>query len=190
MAAALTNATGILYRIASSNDLQAFVSSAPTGPQYTAVMPLSLLTIDNVNAMRNTGKLAGILLIKDANSTAPDQYSIDSACPNCNYGLYANDPQQYNWNPAGNNLLYAALDFPIFGIYPSNRRYSQNIAAINEALDFNIKKGYAGNPVYAMQFDALMFAAPIVFVTSKFDSVSFIHDFSFGAARKSGLVAM
>eukprot|EP00842_Homolaphlyctis_polyrhiza_P001610 jgi/Hompol1/244/HPOL_000393-RA len=124
----------------------------------------------------------------------------------------------------GNNLLYAALDFPIFGIYPSNRRYSQNIAAINEALDFNIKKGYAGNPVYAMQFDALMFAAvdsatclrrnrcipiggssvwstfstnitpadnkPIVFVTSKFDSVSFIHDFSFGAARKSGLVAM
>lgn len=45
-------------------------------------------------------------------------WSPDSTCPNCQYGLYADDPDQYVWNPQGQNLIEEAFDIPIFAVNP------------------------------------------------------------------------
>ncbi|KAL2917947.1 hypothetical protein HK105_202361 [Polyrhizophydium stewartii] len=154
---ALSMPSGTLYRVLAQSDIDGFVSGAPSGVQYAIVMPTSLATPDNIAALRGTGKLAGVILLVD--TALPQAFSPESKCPNCAFGLYAGQGNQYNWNPKGTGLSSLSFDFPIFSMSAISAQSAQNIAAINEALDFNAQRGYTKYPLYAMQFDELMFAA-------------------------------
>jgi hypothetical protein len=83
-------------------------------------MPFNLLTRTNIASLATTGKVAG-LIITLSNTTSTDQLtSPDSTCPNCQFGLYANDTTQYQWNPEAQSLIEESFDFPIFAIKPED----------------------------------------------------------------------
>ncbi|KAH6566976.1 hypothetical protein BASA60_003020 [Batrachochytrium salamandrivorans] len=154
---ALKLVSGTLYRVSSVSDVQAFAANAPSGVMYVVVMPGSLMTIDVINTLRGSGKLTGIFTITD--SIHPPGYSPEMSCPNCAYGLYANQPTRYLWNPSGNSLVNSDFDFPIFGIHPGDPTSIQTINAINEVLDFNAARKYINYPLYAMELDSRMSSA-------------------------------
>ncbi|KAL5035518.1 hypothetical protein BDV3_005421 [Batrachochytrium dendrobatidis] len=154
---ALKMVSGTLYRISTVDDINSFLKTAPPSADYVVVMPTSLLTIDNINLLEKTGKVSGIFTITD--KRYPASYSPEASCPNCRYGLYSNQSSPYIWNPLGNSVSTGNYEFPIFGIYPSDATSLQTIDAINEALQFNINRGYTGYPLYAMEFDSRMFSA-------------------------------
>lgn len=65
------------------------------------------LSSPNIETLRSSKKLAAIIAV--INGTDP-VYSLsarpktivspDTSCPNCEFGLYANTPNQYQWNPS------------------------------------------------------------------------------------------
>lgn len=65
--------------------------------------------------------------------------SPDSTCPNCQFGLYANDTDQYLWNPQAQNLIEQNFDYPIFAIRPedatSEKVYSYIIKVIHVIIN-------------------------------------------------------
>ncbi|KAI9099737.1 Nicastrin-domain-containing protein [Phlyctochytrium arcticum] len=151
--------TGILYGVFTSAELDAFVNDAPSG-KFAVVMPYAFFTLDNINRLEATKKMSGMILVKDGfNFPPPSNFSIDSTCPNCEYGLYANQSKETwtMWNPSGRNLAFQNFDFPIFGItgYPGNLR---SISPLRQALESNILGKYRDYPQYAVQFDSFMFA--------------------------------
>lgn len=64
--------------------------------------------------------MTGLIVLLN-NSTAIDRLSSpDSSCPNCQFGLYAKDTEQYVWNPQAQNLIEDSFEFPIFAILPED----------------------------------------------------------------------
>jgi nicastrin len=61
------------------------------------------------------------LIVLLGNATNDNQLtSPDSSCPNCQFGLYANDKDQYQWNTQAQNLIEESFGFPIFAIRPED----------------------------------------------------------------------
>lgn len=84
------------------------------------IIPYSLLTRSNINSLSAIGKLTGLIVIL-GNVTNDNQLaSPESSCPNCQFGLYANDKDQYQWNAQAQNLIEESFDFPIFAIRPED----------------------------------------------------------------------
>ena len=57
---------------------------------------------DNINALQSTGRVNGlIVLLREAMDQNDFQNlrSPEGNCPNCQFGLYADDADSYNWNP-------------------------------------------------------------------------------------------
>ncbi|KAI9192970.1 Nicastrin-domain-containing protein [Polychytrium aggregatum] len=218
-------AVGVLYMAATQSDVDGFSSNTPAG-SYAVVLSYSLLSSQNLLTLRNSGKLAGVILINNGTSAQvapPLTVSADSTCPGCQFGLYANDGPYYSWNPKGSGLMFQSFDYPIVAIWAHDPGSVQSLGTLVEATASNQASGYAQNPLYYVQFDATMSAAVdaatclrrgtcdpigdhsvwstfstnitrndgkgIIVVSSRIDSVSFIHDFSFGAdATRAGLV--
>lgn len=139
-------ANGILYHAKSQEDVDNFISSPPSSSEkYSVVLGYHLLTRyfkdarvsgqekeenlifsflsrDNALALHHCGHVSGLIVLlrgaltDDQIASAP--WSPDTTCPNCQYGLYANDPDQYVWNPQGQGLIEEAFDKPIFAINP------------------------------------------------------------------------
>ncbi|KND02246.1 uncharacterized protein SPPG_02727 [Spizellomyces punctatus DAOM BR117] len=212
--------TGILYQINNNNDLDAFIKDAPSR-DYAIVMPYLVFTPSNVAKLRNSKKMAGIILVKDGfGYPDPATWSSDSTCPNCQFGLYSNQPPSswHQWNPDGNSLSFQDFDFPIFGISQDGSNL-RSITPLKEAVEANARGGYVSYPLYAVEFDAFMWAAgnsavclqrgwcdpigglsvwstfskvldsnntlndnkPLIVVSAKIDSKSFISDFGIGS---------
>ena len=112
--------SGILYQINTQDDINDFVSRKPHG-DYAPVLPYYLLTKANIDSFASTGKVTGLVILLAEASNPPQSFtSPDSPCPNCQFGLYANDTNRYEWNPQAQNLIEQTFDFPIFAIRPED----------------------------------------------------------------------
>ncbi|KAF9959462.1 hypothetical protein BGZ65_000383, partial [Modicella reniformis] len=158
--------SGVLYRTDTQADIQQFASDKNLGDKYTVVMPYWLLTSSNVNALQSTDKLAGIITV--INGTDPE-YTIaarpvtlaspDTTCPNCEFGLYANSPDQHQWNPTGTGLLYEQFDFPIYALNTMDERNTVSYNSVIQAATLNSVRSYNNYPLKALQFNSFMWGA-------------------------------
>ncbi|EPB83012.1 hypothetical protein HMPREF1544_10242 [Mucor circinelloides 1006PhL] len=214
----LQKKSGILYQINTQDDISDFVSRKPNG-DYALVLPYYLLTRTNIDSVASTGKVTGlVILLSEASNQPQTLTSPDSTCPNCEFGLYANDTDKYEWNPQAQNLIEQTFDFPIFAIRPEDTTSQKvyNYVTTNE---------YRNYPLKAIDFDLFMWAAvnsetclrrgwcqvvggmsvystpsldvsaddkkPIVVVSASMDSRSLFHDLTVGASSDvSGMVAV
>jgi nicastrin len=116
---ALKKTSGILYQTNTQLDLDNFVNNRISG-DFALVIPYNLLTRTNIDSLSSTGQVTGLIVLLN-NSTTIDQLSSpDSSCPNCQFGLYANDTNQYQWNPQAQNLIEESFEYPIFAIRPED----------------------------------------------------------------------
>lgn len=125
----LKKKSGILYQANTTQDLDNFIHNNILTNDAAVILTLDLLTTSNIEQLIQTKRVAGIIvLIKNElnNTNIP---SPDSTCPNCQFGLYANDSDPYQWNPQALNLIEQSFDIPIFAIKPtddiSNNAYNQ-----------------------------------------------------------------
>ncbi|KAF9430128.1 hypothetical protein BGZ94_008234, partial [Podila epigama] len=102
----MKSATGVLYKADTDADIEQFSKDKELGNEYTIVMPYWLLTSSNIEILRSSNKLAAIVAVINGTDTSHTTsarpktiVSPDSTCPNCEFGLYANSPDQYQWNP-------------------------------------------------------------------------------------------
>lgn len=68
--------------------------------QYLTPPPIR----SNIQTLESSKRLSGVVAIINSTATPgsssrPSSYSPESKCPNCEFGLYANDADQYTWNP-------------------------------------------------------------------------------------------
>ncbi|KAI8356851.1 Nicastrin-domain-containing protein [Mortierella sp. GBAus27b] len=161
--------TGVLYRADTLDDIQKFVADTKSGDlknKYTVVMPYWLLTSPNLSNLDDTDSLKAVIAVvngTDAVYSAAGRpgtmASPDSKCPNCEFGLYANSADQYEWNPTGTGLLYQSFDFPIYALNTMDMRNTISYNAVIQAATMNRAKGYHNYPLKALQFNSFMWAA-------------------------------
>ena len=109
---------GVLYEVSTLEGLNHFVDASPLGT-FTVVLPFALLNVyvskipfiskrlilgihrENIQRLQKSGKMVALLVLQEAASARPSSYSPASPCPNCEYGLYADDLElrKYPWNP-------------------------------------------------------------------------------------------
>ncbi|OAD77687.1 hypothetical protein PHYBLDRAFT_164583 [Phycomyces blakesleeanus NRRL 1555(-)] len=158
-------AGGILYQIESQDEINNFVSKHGGSKQnYAAVIPYNLLTklvVANIAALDSTKCISGLIVLLRASSMVPEASlsSPDTSCPNCRFGLYANDPDQYVWNPQGQGLIEENLPFPVFGLNPVDTVSKQVFNIVMRGVAFNLKKQYTDYPLQAIDFKLFMWAA-------------------------------
>ncbi|KAI7901564.1 Nicastrin-domain-containing protein [Cokeromyces recurvatus] len=152
----LSKKSGILYQTNTQQDISDFVTANPSN-DHVLVMPFSLLTKANLDLLATTNKVTGLIILLLSNDQP--RSSPDSSCPNCQFGLYANDTVQYEWNPEAQNLIEQNFDFPIFAIRPEDDVSQEVYDYITESLSYNIKRHYKDYPLKAMDFDLFMWAA-------------------------------
>lgn len=128
---ALKKKTGILYQTNSQQDVDYFVNNKPSG-DYAIVLPFNLLTKANLDSLTN--KVTGLVVFLTGTSFSPD-----STCPNCEFGLYANDTDRYEWNPSAQSLIQENYDFPIFAIRPEDTLSNAVYEYITKASGILIK---------------------------------------------------
>ncbi|KAI8480669.1 hypothetical protein Bbelb_416180 [Branchiostoma belcheri] len=117
---AVSGNVGVLHYCAEQSDVDWLVRSAKN-PPYMPLMVPPLFTYDNVQALRASGKVSGILVVYGNRSDPqppPTGFSPVHKCPNDGYGLYKDDPEYAHcknttWNPLGTGLSYLDFDFPI-----------------------------------------------------------------------------
>ncbi|KAI9484451.1 Nicastrin-domain-containing protein [Zychaea mexicana] len=129
---------------------------------YGIVLGYNLLTNDNIHALQSTGRVNGLIVLLREAMDAKDLVSVHSpegACPNCEFGLYADDDDPYQWNPQGQDLLQRAFDIPIFGINPVNRISKQIYNYVMRTVEYNEEQGYDNYPLQAVDFELFMWAA-------------------------------
>lgn len=115
----MTKKSGILYQTNTQKELDAFVKDGTSG-DFALVIPYPLLTRTNIASLTSTGRVSGLIVILNNSSYIDQLSSPDSSCPNCQFGLYANDTTQYQWNPKAQSLIEENFDFPIFAIRPED----------------------------------------------------------------------
>jgi nicastrin len=162
------------------------------------------LISQNSQKLQNSGKLAGLVLIR---GNATGQFSLDSRTPNSK-------------NPKGFDLLSKQIPFPIFEI--SSLKQDNSTIALELALEYNRDRSYAQFPLYGMQFMLPMWAirnsdlclkrkhctpiqeqsiwssfsdivneeTPIIVVSTKIDSNALFRDQAFGHSVRTGPVLL
>ncbi|KAF7729030.1 hypothetical protein EC973_005061 [Apophysomyces ossiformis] len=188
--------SGILFQVDSQDDVDSFVAGQIGATDHNAlVIPYNLLTRKNVQALTASGRVTGLIALLHSDPSAPDKpaWSPDIACPNCQYGLYANEPDQYVWNPKGiaynrdkgySNYPLQAVDFESF-----------MWAAVNS--ETCLRRGWCkavgamsvySTPSIDMAIDD---NKPILVVAAAMDSRSLFHDLTVGANHDvSGFVGV
>ncbi|KAG2226839.1 hypothetical protein INT45_005804 [Circinella minor] len=155
--------SGVLYHVKSQNQMDDFVAGQfGSSDTYGIVLGYNLLTRDNINALQSTGRVNGlIVLLREAMNQNDFQnlHSPEENCPNCQFGLYADDDDPYNWNPQGQNLLESEFEIPIFGINPVNKISTQIYNFVMKTVEYNEEKGYDNYPLQAVDFELFMWAA-------------------------------
>ncbi|KAK4512992.1 uncharacterized protein ATC70_003703 [Mucor velutinosus] len=155
----LKKKSGVLYQINTQDDIDDFTSRKPHG-DYALVLPYYLLTKANIDSLASTGKATGlVILLTEASTAAPSLTSPDSTCPNCEFGLYANDTDRYEWNTQAQNLIEQTFDFPIFAIKPEDTTSQKVYDFITSSIAVNVANEYKNYPLKAIDFDLFMWAA-------------------------------
>ncbi|KAG0742219.1 hypothetical protein G6F57_010744 [Rhizopus arrhizus] len=147
--------TGILYQAESQQDLED-LTAHKISSDIAVLLPLELLTTDNIQQLSLYNRVIGIITLI-TNTTQVS--SPDSTCPNCEFGLYANDSDTYQWNQGALNLIEQNFDIPIFAIKPTDTASRQVYNQITKAASYNREKQYNQYPLKAVDFDLFMWAA-------------------------------
>jgi nicastrin len=153
----MENPYGTLKRIDTAEELTSHFDSnnGLIKRNFALVIPYELLTTTILSEIESNGGVGGILVINsNLTSSTLTSYSPDSKFPNQDASLYNNDASQHAWNPTGDDLRLQSFTFPITVLTKGSQSYNE----ILEALEFNNAGNY-DPPVYAMQWDAEMFAA-------------------------------
>ncbi|KAF1801387.1 Nicastrin-domain-containing protein [Mucor lusitanicus] len=153
----LKKKTGILYQINTQDDISDFVANRPQS-DYALVLPYHLLTSANLDTLASTGKVTGLVILLTT-TPAASLSSPDSSCPNCQFGLYANDTNAYQWNPQAQNLIEQTFDFPIFAIRPEDDTSQKVYDQVTSSVAVNVANQYKNYPLKAVDFDLFMWAA-------------------------------
>jgi len=93
--------TGVLYDVKAQSDLDDFNKNTPNN-KYVVLLPFELLSRTNINTLARTDKVGGLLVLEGdrrSSSSLAKISSHDSDCPNCEFGLYASNPDRNKWNP-------------------------------------------------------------------------------------------
>lgn len=126
--------SGVLYQTSTQPELEQLVTNGLSS-DFSLVIPYSLLTRSNIDSLSATRKLTGLIVLL-GNATNDNQLtSPDSSCPNCQFGLYTNDTDQFQWNIQAQNLIEESFDFPIFAIRPEDalsRSVYDSVIAVKE----------------------------------------------------------
>ncbi|KAI9323739.1 Nicastrin-domain-containing protein [Dichotomocladium elegans] len=154
---------GVLYRLQSQDDLKKFAAERiSTLEKYSVVLSYDLLTAENIQTLEDTQCVVGLLvLLRSAMDTEQlgRVLSPDEDCPNCQYGLYANDSDRHIWNPQGQGLIEKSFRIPIMGLNPTTNASIQVYNSIIKAVSYNEARGYSQYPLMAMDFKVTMWAA-------------------------------
>ncbi|KAG0269707.1 hypothetical protein BGZ95_001960 [Linnemannia exigua] len=159
-------ASGVLYRADTVEDIKQFANNNELGNKYTVVIPYWLLSSSNIDLLKSSNKLAAILAVVNGTDTAHAAASRpttitspDTTCPNCDFGLYANTPNRYQWNPTGSGLLFEQFDFPIYALNTMDNRNIMSYNSVMQAANRNRDKGYRDYPLKSLQFHSFMWGA-------------------------------
>ncbi|KAI9281897.1 glycosyltransferase family 20-domain-containing protein [Sporodiniella umbellata] len=194
--------SGILYQAQTQQDLED-LPNIQTSEDIAIILPLSLLDAKNIRLLTQIDHITGIIaLITNATKTP----SPDSTCPNCEFGLYANDPDIYQWNEQALGLIQQSFDIPIFAIKPTDDKSKQTYDHLAQAVTYNKERQYKHYPLKAIDFNLFMWAAvnsetclrrgwydnkPIILVSANLDSRALFHDLVVGSTKDvSGVVAV
>lgn len=82
-----------------------------TASSYIPIMSLEKLTWSNVELLKNSDKISGLVVYR-LNETVLDGYSHEDTCPNRNYDVEGTC--EVEWNHPGTNLLNYDFDYPVF----------------------------------------------------------------------------
>ncbi len=105
-----------IARVTSQFDLDTFtqlVNSTTEVQSKAVLLPSALLTSDNLLALQQSGRCAGVIL-EDSTSPPPQGFSPADPMPYCKCG--AAPPCTDKWNPDGNGLEQRSFDFPMISI--------------------------------------------------------------------------
>ncbi|XP_013386352.1 nicastrin-like [Lingula anatina] len=118
----LTGNVGVVHYIENKSDLDWVLEAGPHQP-YALLMEPEHFNRTNVIAIKQSGKVNGIMVINKENSTLPSSFhfSPDQSCPNNVNGLYDKHSQyadcsNVTWNTAGNGLMFMDFGMPIFSV--------------------------------------------------------------------------
>ncbi|RKP22830.1 hypothetical protein SYNPS1DRAFT_31511 [Syncephalis pseudoplumigaleata] len=89
--------TGVIYNVPTEESIKTFEASAPND-KFALVMPLLLVTKDNLQRLVKTGKVAAVIVKVDGKQ--PMSFSPDDPCPNCEYSILRDMNPLPQWNPA------------------------------------------------------------------------------------------
>ncbi|CDH57981.1 nicastrin [Lichtheimia corymbifera JMRC:FSU:9682] len=155
--------SGVVYHIKSQDDLDSFVNGdIGTSDAYSIVLGYDLFTRQNIHALDSTGRVVGLVaLLRGAMDQAQlaNVKSPDSPCPNCQFGLYAQDEDAYVWNVDGQDLIGESFSIPIFGLNPTSQSSKQIYSYVMDMVRYNEERGYSHYPLQAMDFNIFMWAA-------------------------------
>ncbi|CAG8465640.1 6854_t:CDS:10 [Acaulospora morrowiae] len=159
---ALKPTTGVLYLTDTQDSLTQFIKNGPSGA-FAVILPYQLMTNENLRALGSSGKLGGVIAVINGTSnliaSRPNSFSPDELCPNCQFGLYRNDSNQYNWNPNGIGLIQQSFEFPIFALYPIDDGSSNAYNMIMDGAAYNAANSFKSYPLKAVEFNSMMWAA-------------------------------
>ncbi|KAI9336957.1 hypothetical protein BDR26DRAFT_1008674 [Obelidium mucronatum] len=156
--------SGVVYQILNNDDLAAFLAFSPALVKFAVVLPFALFTPVVLDSLRNSNKLAGVIVIQnyDPLFPIPSQYSPDDAFPNFQFSLYANSTRGFHaWNPVGNGMLHKSFDFPIFvmPVNPNDLSWQQSVGTLLETAKYNLDRGYQTYPLYSIEFNEFMYGS-------------------------------
>ncbi|RIB26845.1 Nicastrin-domain-containing protein [Gigaspora rosea] len=153
--------TGILYPINTSDDIKQFIGQDLNG-KFAIVMPYDLMKIQNLRDLESSHKLGGVIVIINGTSDfapRPTAFSPDETCPNCQYGLYRDEENQYQWNPNGLGLIQERFDFPIFALYPFDDHTTSTYNRVMKGAAENMENSFKNYPLRAVELSSLMWSA-------------------------------
>ncbi|KAI9329253.1 Nicastrin-domain-containing protein [Zopfochytrium polystomum] len=155
--------SGIMYLVATSDDLSAFLAFNPTLVKFAVVLSYNMFSPSVLDELSASGKVVGVIVL-ERHPVFPNvsAYSPDSTFPNFEFSLYANlSNPPHEWNPQGNGLLNRNYDFPMFllGKQMGDLTWPRSIGGIVEAVTYNKNRSYVNYPLYGVEFDDFMWAA-------------------------------
>ncbi|KAL3885712.1 hypothetical protein ACJMK2_025758 [Sinanodonta woodiana] len=112
---------GVVHHISTEDDLNWLLNKGPHAP-YAALMHSTYFKMDNVQRLKNSGKINGIMVIhlleNKTLTEIPPSFSPDKSCPLEEYGMYQGTNysgcQSIKWNKEGQGMMFEDFDFPIF----------------------------------------------------------------------------
>ncbi|CAM1332152.1 NCSTN (predicted) [Pycnogonum litorale] len=159
---------GIIHLIENQRDIDWLIDVGQHPPYVPVFIIPSLFSKSNMIKLKDSKKINGVLVMFSKNITAdlPDGFSIDSSCPNDNFGLYTKSKnteyancEKTKWNPENlvSDMMFEDWGFPI-----SLVKEDKDIQSIKTCFHQFNKPVYDmsnDRPFCAVEFKSAMMAA-------------------------------